>query len=391
MDRVHELESPIRHYAWGSHTFLAELQGRSAPTAEPEAELWMGAHSSAPSLVVSGDERVPLDRWIARDPERMLGSAVAGRFDRELPFLLKILAVEAPLSVQVHPDAEQARAGFEREQAAGLALDAEERCYRDRRPKPEAIHALTPFEALVGLRPASEALADLASLEARELDPLMAALREQPDAEGMRRAWSRLLAWRRDVPAWLPGLVDALGRRARSRDAASRVARLAEAWPGDPAVLAPYFLNAVTLSPGESLFVGPGTVHAYLRGAVVEIQANSDNVLRAGLTGKHVDPDELLRIARFEPDDPRPAKADDWPPVEAFRLEARQVDGACELAGGVVRIVACTEGSLEVSSAAAERVRLGPGSACFIPASAAGCRLAGRGRVFEAAPGRLDP
>ena len=158
MDRIRRLRNPIRDYAWGSKTALAQLQGRPGPTASPEAELWMGAHPLFPSEVEvdSDSDWVPLSEWIRRDPAAVLGEETARRFGGELPFLFKVLAAERALSIQAHPDAQQARAGFERENAAGLALEDPRRNYRDANPKPELICALTRFRLLCGFRRADE-------------------------------------------------------------------------------------------------------------------------------------------------------------------------------------------------------------------------------------------
>jgi len=434
VDRIVLLENPIRHYAWGSRTFLARLQGRPFPTREPEAELWIGAHPAAPSRVVTEAGTVPLPEWIARDPEGILGPEVAARFGGELPFLVKILAVEQPLSVQVHPDAAQARAGFEREEAAGIPRDAPHRSYRDPRPKPELVRALTPFEALVGLRPAGEVRRELAALEIPALRPILEALEgfaggSTGEGDALRRAFATLLAW---PAAERPALVAAVAEAARRRGgepgqggeaweaaggrldsggldqagghraAGSRplgwAVRLAEAWPADPLVLAPLFLHHVRLAPGETLFVGSGTLHAYLSGAAVEVQASSDNVLRAGLTGKHVDVEELLRVARVEARDPvigdrdgyasattghLGAECDTWGdelrPVAAHVQQAR-----ISRRGGRVEILVCVEGRVEVGHHG-EGVVLGPGAGCLIPADLGPHELTGHGRLLGAA------
>jgi mannose-6-phosphate isomerase len=175
--RIHRLANPVRNYAWGSHRAIAELLGQPVPSAQPEAELWLGAHPSAPSRVQTDDGEVPLDAFIARDPVGVLGPGTALHFHESLPFLLKVLAAEQPLSLQAHPSAAQARAGFARENAAGIPLGADARCYRDPNPKPELICALTPFSALCGFRPLAELRANLEALAQPELEPCVAPLR----------------------------------------------------------------------------------------------------------------------------------------------------------------------------------------------------------------------
>jgi len=168
LDRIRLLRNPIRHYRWGSRTAIARLQGRSHPTEQPEAELWMGAHPDDPSFVEAGDgPPVDLLRWIERDPVAVLGERVAREHDGALPFLLKVLAAETPLSVQTHPDAERARRGYARENAAGVPLRSARRSYRDPHAKPELICALTPFDALCGFRPQRAVAASMRAVAAR--------------------------------------------------------------------------------------------------------------------------------------------------------------------------------------------------------------------------------
>ncbi|MHC4473979.1 MAG: mannose-6-phosphate isomerase, class I, partial [Planctomycetota bacterium] len=185
MDRIRRLRNPIRDYAWGSKTALAQMQGRPSPTASPEAELWMGAHPLFPSEVEVDSGWLPLSEWIRRDPAALLGEETVRRFGGKLPFLFKVLAAERALSIQAHPDAEQARAGFERENAAGLALEDPRRNYRDANPKPELICALTRFVALCGFRPTQEIAADLDALGVPALRGASAGLRAAPGRAGL--------------------------------------------------------------------------------------------------------------------------------------------------------------------------------------------------------------
>jgi len=432
VDRIVLLENPIRHYAWGSRTFLARLQGRPFPTREPEAELWIGAHPAAPSRVVTEAGTVPLPEWIARDPEGILGPEVAARFGSELPFLVKILAVEQPLSVQVHPDAAQARAGFEREEAAGIPRDAPHRSYRDPRPKPELVCALTPFEALVGLRPAGEVRRELAELEIPALRPILEALEGSAggstgEGDALRRAFATLLAWpAAERPALVAAVAEAARRRGSELGQVGQVgqgtragleqsggrledggledaggsgpagspplawaARLAAAWPADPLVLAPFFLHHVRLAPGETLFVDPGTLHAYLAGAAVEVQASSDNVLRAGLTGKHVDVRELLKVARVRTRPPRHsirAARRDRIPIDPLTCEilAEEVSEPYRLdAWKCAAVILCTRGQIRVQhEGRARSLGLRGGDAAFLPPSCETLRVEGSGSIF---------
>ncbi|WP_280256493.1 mannose-6-phosphate isomerase, class I [Nocardia abscessus] len=304
---MHELVGALRSYAWGSRTALAQLCGRPVPSAHPEAELWFGAHPADPAYVKIGDRTTSLLELVAADPDRELGSAAA-EFDAKLPFLLKVLAAEEPLSLQAHPSTEQARAGFDRENRAKVPLDSPLRNYRDDNHKPELVVALDRFEALAGFREPHRTVALLRALAVDSLHSYCELLAAQPDSAGLRTLFTTWITLPQHVlatllPAVLDGCVRYLsGKGAREFTAEARTTlELAEAYPGDAGVLAALLLNRVTLEPGQGLFLAAGNLHAYLRGLGVEIMANSDNVLRGGLTPKHVDVPELLRVLDFEP------------------------------------------------------------------------------------------
>lgn len=391
--RIRPLEGRIRHYDWGSRTVLARLQGRALPS-RPEAELWLGTHASGPSRIASDDGWVPLPEWIARDPVGCLGAGVAERFGGEFPFLLKILAVDAPLSLQVHPDAERAQAGFDRERRAGLALDDPKRSYPDPRGKPELVCALTRFEALVGFRASREVARGLRALglEAALPDPergeqrpgaLRAMLRALLglDPSALRRALARLAALEpRDAAAtWIP--------------------RLQAIHPDDAAVLAPLFLRHFVLEPGQALFLPPGRLHCYLGGAAVEVMASSDNVIRAGLTRKPRDLDELLEIASFETAPIQPLRSPPRSPGEhaypcpaaEFALSALRPGRGAVLEPRSAEILLCVEGEVRLSDRASAIERLRAGAAVFVPAAVSSYRIEGEGLVYRArSPGSAD-
>lgn len=315
---IGRLTGRLQRYAWGSRTALARLQGRPVPAPGPEAELWFGAHPAAPSLLErpGGHGPVPLDRVIAADPVGELGRQLAADGPR-LPFLLKILASAAPLSLQAHPDAGRARAGFAAEEAAGIPRDAPERCYRDDWPKPELFHALDPTHVLCGFRPVAATLGVLDHLDVlpevrvrllREgeaaLGRIVRDLLATPDEQRgelvaqLRAAAQRVLddlagGHQTDPPA----PADDHGVRSLGVVPVARaLSELAAAHPRDPGVAVALLLDLLELDAGSGIHVPPGTLHAYLGGFGVEIMAASDNVLRGGLTAKHVDVDELLRI-----------------------------------------------------------------------------------------------
>lgn len=294
---VYPLDNTIRDYAWGSADVIPELLGIPR-TGAPMAELWLGAHPSASSRVVGEPDGPTLADRIAADPHRHLGDGVIGRFGASLPFLLKVLAAQRNLSLQAHPSLEQARQGYAREDAAGVALDDPARNYRDANHKPEQVCALTEFAGLCGFRPVVGTVAFLDALGPDVLDGYGSRLLAEG---GLRDVVTALLTLpERNVAALVAGLKSAAGRLARAGGAwaaeASWLVWLAEAYPGDRGVVLAVLLNLVVLAPGESMFLRAGQIHTYLRGTAIEVLANGDNVLRGGLSAKHVDVPELMRV-----------------------------------------------------------------------------------------------
>jgi mannose-6-phosphate isomerase len=362
----------IQNYPWGSRSALAELLGGATPSDEPQAELWLGAHPNGEALVeTEAGERMPLSGWIARDPRGVLGAAVADRFGNRLPFLLKVLAVERALSLQAHPDAEQARAGF----ARGIHH------YVDGEAKPELVVAHTRFEALSGFRPLDEIRAALERVELGALLPP-----HETDARGLFARWfappddaERDAALARALEA------------ARPDDPAEALMReLATHYPRDPGVLAPLLLHRIALAPGEGLFLEAGELHCYLGGVAAEIMAASDNVLRAGLTGKPLAVDELRRIGHFAPRPPDVLRASESAPgVRTWRVPAPQFElGAIDVGPGDVSITAREGVEILLCHAGEVRVVGGPvlrrGETCLVPAAAGSYRLEGAGRLYRA-------
>ena len=380
------LDCTVMPYAWGSRTALAELSGRPSPSSGPEAELWMGAHPVAPSrLVRDGQTAEALTDVIARSPTRELGPEVSTTFGPRLPFLLKVLAAAQPLSLQAHPDARQAKLGFADEDRRGIPRDAGTRSYKDDSHKPELLCALVPVDALCGFRRASDTLRLFDDLGVSALEPVLAPLRASPGREGLATVFRSLMT----MPAaegsrLVRATVLACSAHATSASFAREYAwacRLDALYPGDIGVVSALLLNLVHLEPGEALFLDAGNLHAYLSGVGVEIMASSDNVLRGGLTKKHVDVPELMRVLDFA-DGPVAAvhaRAVDahervWDtPAREFRLSAIALESA---AGGVVRevrgpeILLCTGGRSVITPAdGSPAVTLEQGRAAFVPAS----------------------
>jgi len=378
----------LRRYAWGDTRFLADLLGLGDRGTGPVAEAWYGAHPLAPATARASAGEVPLDELVALHGEALLGPEVADRFGA-LPYLLKVLAAARPLSIQVHPSAAQAAAGHAAEEAAGVAADAPERRYRDPSAKPELIVALTPFDALCGFRSGDQIAAALAGLP--ELRPLLPAFAPAAGPTGLRAlldAWFALAD--AEVAPALQALIDRLAaEEARAPLAATAPAHwalrahreLAGDGAPDRGLLLVFLLELVHLEPGEALFLPAGVPHAYLHGAGVEIMASSDNVLRAGLTAKHVDAAELMRTVRLDAGAPpvlSPALAEDGLeatyPVPAAEFDLRRLRlhaGATaeRIAHGPETLLALPDAaSTEVTVACGDRqVTLGPGGACLLP------------------------
>ncbi|MDT4990980.1 MAG: mannose-6-phosphate isomerase [Actinoplanes sp.] len=416
MSGVHRLTGVIRPYAWGSRTALAQLQGRPAPTDAPEAELWLGAHPGDPSTLAGHDGPISLAEVIAQDPKGQLGPQVAAEFGPRLPYLMKVLAAAAPLSLQAHPDAEYARRAF----AAQEADPDLPRNYTDAYHKPELLVALTPFAALCGFRDPAVSASVLAALDLPALSPVIEALRTGPP--GLRDAVEILLTWpAADRPALIASVVAATragphpvapagagsgtpaGTSAGSElDAGGVVAAgfalaagLAEHYPGDPGVLVALLLNEVHLEPGEAIWMPAGNLHAYLFGTGVEIMAASDNVLRGGLTPKRVDVGELLNVLCFEVlDDPILPATELAPgvltwqvPVREFALYRIELDGTrppTVVPAAGPRIVLGTAGDVHVAGDHGTPVEVSPGTAAFVAAESGPITLAGLGQTFVA-------
>jgi mannose-6-phosphate isomerase len=380
---IARLEGRVRDYAWGSRRFLAELQGRPSPTDRPEAELWLGAHPTGPAeLQLADGRRLPLDAAIVADPAGLLGSEALERFGPRLPFLLKVLAAAEPLSLQAHPSAAQAQAGFADEEARGVPLDAPHRRYRDAWPKPELLRALTPVTALCGFREPDVTLELLAALGVDELAWLAEALRQDGE-EALGPAVRRLLTLpdgEREplvaaVAAGAAGLAEDDDWHAEAR----MVGQLAGRHPADPGVGVALLLRLVELTPGEALHLPAGNLHAYLEGAGIEVMATSDNVLRGGLTVKHVDVEELLQVLDARPGglprvDPVPGVPGERvlpAPTPFFRLSelgpvGRDVVG---LDHRGPQVLLCTGGQAVVT-ADGSSLTLARGQAAFVPAAA---------------------
>lgn len=388
MNKLFLLENRVQYYPWGSKEAIPDLLGVENTEGRPFAELWMGAHPKAPSTAITGGEQTPLNVLISRNPEFFLGPQAERAFGPRLPFLLKVLAAAEPLSIQAHPNLEQARHGFDEEERRGIPVDAPERNYRDANHKPELICALTPFSALCGFRSPAEIAEYLGPVKAAE--PLLEVM---PSGGSCRDMFLRLMFLTEHQKNRI--LAEVLQGAGRRDDEAGRwVLRLSEAYPSDIGIIAPYLLNLVQLLPGQALSLKAGVLHSYLHGTGVELMANSDNVLRGGLTAKHVDRDELLKVLDFSPLNPvilgetdhrehvvrYPSGADEFS-LTAFRMEE---PGRMDLpASRGPEILLCTRGAWTVDTGD-DSCELGKGRSAFLAAAAGSYTLRGSGVLFRA-------
>ena len=397
---MHKIIPRVQDYPWGSTRWIPEFLGLPVTEGKPWAELWYGAHPKAPSLLEG--KGLDLLQYLSSDPENLLGSRVTRTFGPQLPFLLKLLAAAEPLSIQCHPSQSQAEEGYQRENLLGIPLDSAQRNYRDPNHKPEILLALHPCTALCGFRTPSSLREQF-----QRLTPIVPSLRdffpllERGDLSAFYRSFlslpkETLLSWSQACKRYLQENIPDSSPEDRW------FCRLAERYPEDPGCFAPYYLNLVELSPGEGLFLEAGVLHAYLMGFGVELMANSDNVLRGGLTSKHMDVEELLRVVRFEPTTPkviRPIRKrietragecweEQYPvPVAEFSLSVLRTDGVGKgipLPISGPEILLCGEGLWEVRrESASEGISLKRGEACFLDATVSRIYLTGKVGGFE--------
>lgn len=387
-----------KQYAWGSDTAIQEHFGIGEP-GETLAEVWFGAHRLSPSALLSDESADPISLadWISADPEGTLGVSVVERFGARLPYLIKLIAPKRPLSLQVHPDREHAQLMFDVEERAGIPLDAAQRMYKDPNYKPELIYALTRFEALAGFRAPRRIVEIFSDLDTELATQIVSQLRAQPSPEGIREVTDRLLSPHTtpaapQVEATVAAMSDRLQAGVSPSVRVDRVVTsLARQYPGDAGAVVAAMLNPVSLRPGEVLFTPPGGIHAYVSGLGVEIMANSDNVLRAGLTEKHVDCQELLNCldyvaappVRIAPEWVTDSTQVFYAPVDDFELSVTKLGDPQLLPGHGGRIMLCIEGEAILSDAETDQLRLLPGQAVFVRADKTPVYASGHGVVMQ--------
>ncbi len=389
------LHCGVQHYGWGDKSFIPRLLGAPTPTERPFAELWIGAHPDLPaSARLEPGHLVPLDRLIAGAPEAVLGAQAAAAFGGQLPFLLKVLAAATPLSIQAHPNRAEAERGFAREEQLGIPPDDARRNYRDRNHKPELLVALTDFHALRGFRPLEEIAAELARY------PALAGLAGQLDGSvaGLRRLYGNFMRLpQSDVDTLLaPVLAQSRGRAADASDPGRKRCRwllhadalFSAGGHHDRGLLSFLLLNLLHLRPGEAIYLPAGELHSYLEGAGLELMASSNNVLRGGLTDKHIDVTALLEVLHIDPHDPeiirpnrRPGQAAllvyDPPAAELALQWLRLGSGDTHThVPHAVTLGLVLSGNVQIGGAGAQ-LELGSGGSFLLPAACASAIRAG--------------
>lgn len=403
MKGIYKLHNEIKHYDWGSPRFIPEFLRIKNEAGRPCAELWMGAHPSGMSFILDDDGRHPLDAFIGRDKPYFLGAPCAKQFGA-LPFLLKLLAAEKPLSIQAHPNLEQAKRGFERENALGIALCAPERNYKDANHKPEIICALSDFRAMCGFRDIAEIICLFEKLNAPFSRIFLGSLAAGGDrGENLYQLFLETLF---SLPE--PECESLFSHIQNNSEALKEkhpefsrewelIARFNTLFPGDRTILAPLYLNVIDLKPGEAIFLPAGILHAYVCGFGVELMAASDNVLRGGLTKKWTDRRELLSILKPEPFMPQIIKAPrsdyfEYPcGADEFSLIFIKGQGGekKKLPSGGAVILVVVEGMLEIYDKNNSRgLTLSRGESAFIASGASrdGLALSGEYSLYMSTP-----
>ena len=397
MKTIGLLKNTIQHYAWGSPTAIPDLLAQENPSGTPWAELWMGAHPKAPSLVDCPGKCLSLNELIRRHPHDILGRQVAREFRSRLPYLFKVLAAAKPLSIQAHPNLVQARQGYERENRLNIPLDDPARNYKDDNHKPECICALSKFYALYGFRAVLEIVAMMEIACPMALAEELVHLKNNSGSRGLKKFYTDLMTM--DPTKKERVVVETMQNmhKISEPDSVKWMKKISEDYPNDIGILSPMLFNLVCLEPGQALFLPAGELHAYLEGCGIELMANSDNVLRGGLTPKHIDLPELLKVVHFEPrpveylktsETDKPEKIYNNPASE-FVLSLISVSSGCAYLSSSIRsaeILLCTEGEARIiDEGTRNSIELKKGISVIIPAAVKAYKINGTADLYKAA------
>lgn len=389
---IFKLENEIKNYSWGSLNALEKLFNYKNQFNKPQAELWMGTHPAGGSKIKNAqNSEKSLADLIASNPSFYLGVPVC-RYNSTLPFLFKILAAEKPLSIQVHPNKKQAESGFKKENEAHIALSAAERNYKDDNHKPELVYALTEFEALNGFRPIAEIIANFRSFPVPVLDDALRTLSKEKTPAQLEKIFKLLLTL--PAPKKIQAITELLTTiQTSSHPLAGTIASIAAQYTNDIGIFMPLILNYIKLNKGNAMYLNANTPHAYLKGTALEIMASSDNVLRAGLTPKHIDIPELLKITKFESKpgetlltQPQQKQNQLFFPVPAKDFQFSIVDSELTPSNQAIsgaEILLCLTGIITINTAE-DCCTIHPGESVFIAAAAGSYTYSGKGQFARA-------
>lgn len=388
MNKLLRMKNQVQKYAWGTPDYIANLLQINKTNKEPWAELWLGSHPKASSILT--DLNLSLDKAIAQYPEQLLGKTCATLFEQKLPYLLKILSAQKPLSIQAHPNLEQAKSGFAKENKQNIALTDFMRNYQDANHKPELLCALTEFHAMCGFRPALEIIEIIKQME---IDPLLMGFHkfaDNPNVANFKLVFTEILDSKMEKKQQLLAMVVRNLHLIQSDFIRNWIVKMLDFYPNDIGAIMPLFLNTFTLNPGEAIFLKAGVLHAYLEGTGVEIMANSDNVLRGGLTSKNIDVAELVSILNWEMEEPEiQASGNDQEireyqvPVPEFSLRKINLTKELTLPNSKPAILIVIEGKVVVECDN-EKQNLKQGESLFVTGEAREIQLTGTALIFVA-------
>lgn len=395
MKTIGLLKNTVQEYEWGSHTAIPELLGQPA-SGRPQAELWMGTHPCAPSMVSYQGGWILLSRLIEKYPQEMLGQSVKQKYQNKLPYLFKVLAAAKPLSLQAHPSIKRAKEGFEKENRLGTSIDAPNRNYKDDNHKPECICALTPFWVLSGFRKIPDILYLLTKICPKGLEKELRELKKCSNQIGLKNFFYALMTMKKNNQM----IVEALGNAkafSKENHIFKWITKLNSEYPYDMGILSPALLNLVCLKPGQAMFFSEGVLHTYLEGVGIELMANSDNVLRGGLTSKHIDVPELLNVLHFEETEVtilKSKKINNYErvfltPSEEFVLSIIEIKKGINFSSPKnrsIEIIFCTAGSATIYDVDGDKeVDLFKGTSVVIPSAMNKYMISGNATLFKAA------
>jgi mannose-6-phosphate isomerase len=383
------MDNVIQNYAWGSVDSIATLFNVPNPNNEPQAEIWMGAHFGGCSKVITKDGSKLLSELIAENKKDCLAQDTAERYG-ELPFLFKVLAAANALSIQVHPNKQEAEIGFARENDRGIPFGAAERNYKDPNHKPELVYALTTYDALNGFRAYSDIIANFTSAKISTIESLFDAFKANQSENGLQAFFIAILSLEgRDKITALDELLEYAQNNSQDRLPAL-ILELSKHYPNDIGLFVPMMLHYITLQPGDAMYLDARTPHAYLKGTGLEVMASSDNVLRAGLTPKHIDIIELAKCTSFaeKPESTLLIEAHSNKgaleyqiPVDDFKFSVYLIAEQTQVCVNSAEIIFAIDESTTLTHDSGESITIVKGQSVFIPAATHRYTLSSKGRV----------